>query len=103
MNMKMNLKNRFLIILFALLIPVWVFAQNTRMITGKVVDQQGQPLPGANVVVQGTTTGVQTDIEGNFQISVDNPANAVIEFSFIGFIPQKINVGGQNTFNIVPG
>jgi hypothetical protein len=47
-------------------------------------------LPGTNVVVAGTTTGTQTDNAGNFQIVVENPASAVLEFSFIGYTKQQV-------------
>ena len=77
------------------------FAQNAKTVTGTVTDKNGQALPGTNVVVQGTTTGVQTDMNGNFQISVDNPANAVLEFSFIGYTLQRIALGNQTVLNVI--
>jgi TonB-linked SusC/RagA family outer membrane protein len=76
------------------------FAQNARTVTGRVTDKNGTALPGTNVVVQGTTTGVQADIEGSYRITVENPANAVLEFSFIGYIVQRIPLGDQSTINV---
>ncbi len=99
--MNRNLQNRFLVILLLLLISTITFAQNTRTVTGKVTDKNGLALPGTNVVVQGTTIGVQTDLDGNFQITVENPANAVLEFSFIGFISQRIALGNQTAINVI--
>jgi iron complex outermembrane receptor protein len=66
-------------------------------VTGMVSDANG-PLPGASVVVKGTTTGTQTDFDGNFTISADGDATLV--FSYIGFKTTEIAVGGQTTINV---
>ena len=76
------------------------FAQNARTVTGKVSDKNGMALIGANVVVQGTTTGVQTDVNGSYQIIVANPEKAVLEYSFIGYIVQRIPLGNQSSVNV---
>ena len=69
-------------------------------ITGKVTDAiTGGPMPGVNIVVQGTTTGVTTDINGAYSIEVPNE-NAVLAFSFIGYVTQNMRVGNQATINI---
>jgi len=59
------------------------------IVTGKVFDDQGEPLPGATITVEGapTITGTVTDFEGNYSITV--PEDAVLVFSFIGFCPFK--------------
>ena len=98
--MNRNFQNRFLVFLILMLLSSVTFAQNARTVTGKVTDKNGQALPGTNVVVQGTSTGVQTDMNGNYQITVEKPASAILEFSFIGFIPQKIALGDQTTLNV---
>jgi TonB-linked SusC/RagA family outer membrane protein len=68
-------------------------------VSGKVTSSFGDPLPGVNVTVKGTTTGVNTDIEGKYTIEVpDN--QSVLLFSFIGFTPQEIVVGNQSVINI---
>ncbi|MEK6155388.1 TonB-dependent receptor [Flavobacteriaceae bacterium 3-367] len=67
-------------------------------ITGTVTDSDGAPLPGANVVVQGTTNGTQTDFDGNYTITAD--ANATLVFSYIGFATQSVAVNGQTTINV---
>ncbi len=77
------------------------FGQNARTITGKVTDSGGAALPGANVVVQGTTTGVQTDADGNYTITVQNPASAILEFSFIGYTKLQVLVGDQSKVDVV--
>ncbi|GMQ23345.1 TonB-dependent receptor [Algoriphagus sp. oki45] len=63
------------------------------LITGKVVDETGAPLPGAAVLVKGTTTGTITDLDGNF--SIDVASDAVLVISYLGYSPQEIRVGNQ--------
>ena len=67
-------------------------------VTGTVSDATG-PLPGASVVVKGTTTGTQTDFDGNYTLEVDSDATLV--FSYIGYSAQEIAVNGQSTINVV--
>jgi len=74
--------------------------QQTRTVTGKVTDSSGAPLPGASVVVKGTTIGVITDSNGNYSIS-DIPKNANLQFSFVGMKTKEIAVNNQATINIV--
>ncbi|TKD57941.1 TonB-dependent receptor [Flavobacterium sp. ASW18X] len=67
-------------------------------IKGKVLDENGQPLPGASVVEQGTTNGTATDFDGNFVLEV-NPG-AVLEVSYIGYNMELVTVGTQIEYNI---
>ena len=71
-----------------------------RTVTGKVTSDTEGELPGVNIVVQGTTTGVMTDVGGNFSIVVPGP-EAVLVFSFIGYTSQTVTVGNQSTVNMV--
>jgi TonB-dependent starch-binding outer membrane protein SusC len=98
--MNKKFQNRFLAVLVLMILSSAVFGQNARTVTGKVTDKNGVALPGANVVVQGTTLGVQTDVNGSFQLTVDNPSVAVLEVSFIGFIVQRIPVGNQSIISV---
>lgn len=67
-------------------------------VSGTVSDATG-PLPGASVVVKGTTNGTQTDFDGNY--TLDNvAADAIIVFSYVGFKTQEIAVNGQSTINV---
>ncbi|MGI9551989.1 MAG: SusC/RagA family TonB-linked outer membrane protein, partial [Aurantibacter sp.] len=66
-------------------------------VTGTVVDSNGTPLPGTNVLVQGTTTGTQTDFDGNYSIIVEGDGTLV--FSYLGFQTLEIPVNGQSTIN----
>lgn len=86
--------------LFALLFLgiQFTFAQNLT-ITGTVTDESGTPLPGASVLVSGTTQGTQTDFDGNYTLS-NVSSNAVLAVSYLGFVSQQINVNGRSNINI---
>jgi len=70
-----------------------------RRITGKVSDSLGEAIIGANISVKGTTSGVITDVDGNF--SLDIPENAVLQISYIGYQTQEIPVGNRTSFTII--
>ncbi|HEX2394974.1 MAG TPA: TonB-dependent receptor [Bacteroidales bacterium] len=95
--MKYSLFNRCLSFLMLLMLSVAVMAQNERKITGTVTDVNGDPLQGAYVVLKGTNTGVVTDAEGAFAITVENPENAVLVFSYLGFITEEFPIGTQSS------
>lgn len=88
--------NGLLTLLFALVVQ-FSFAQ-TKTVGGTVTDGQGLPLPGVNVLIQGTTTGTQTDFDGKYSLSVETGATLV--FSYVGFADQKIKVGTSNTIDV---
>ena len=69
-----------------------------KVINGKVSDENNEGLPGATIIIKGTTKGTVTDIEGNFQLDVDE--NDIIEISFSGYEKQEISVTGKNSFSI---
>lgn len=67
-------------------------------VSGKVLDEEGAPLPGVNVMVKGTTIGTQTDFDGNYSLKL--PANAQsLVFSYIGFKNQEIPIN-SNVINL---
>lgn len=72
--------------------------QQRKTIKGVVKDATGEPIIGANVLVKGSTTGVITDLDGNFTLEV--PTDAILQISYIGYLPQEIKVTNQTTFNI---
>lgn len=74
-------------------------AQADRDITGKVLDEKGEPIPGASVVVKGTTVGTSTNIEGIYQLSVPEDKDIVI-VSFVGYISQEIRIGNAANLDI---
>jgi TonB-linked SusC/RagA family outer membrane protein len=63
-----------------------------KIVKGKVVDDKGIPIPGVNVIIKGSKTGVQTDIDGSFAIEIPN-ANTILVFSFLGMQDQEIPAG----------
>tara|TARA_R110000751_G_scaffold93282_2_gene182254 strand:- start:22826 stop:26059 length:3234 start_codon:yes stop_codon:yes gene_type:complete len=69
-------------------------------ITGNVVDANGAPLPGVNVLEMNTSNGVVTDFDGNFSITA-NSSNAILVFSYIGFVKKEIAVGGQSNIRVI--
>jgi len=85
----------FILGLLLLLVPISLFAQNIR-VSGKVVDaSNNEALIGVNVVQAGTTNGTITDIDGNYSIEV--PSDAQLQFSYIGYVSQTIDVAGNST------
>lgn len=77
-----------------------VQAQNVR-ITGTVTSSEdGMPIPGASVVVKGTTNGVSTNIDGKYELNVAADAQTLL-FSFVGFTPQEIAIGGRAIIDVV--
>jgi TonB-linked SusC/RagA family outer membrane protein len=82
-----------------LLINCTYLSAQERVVTGKVKDPQGNPLPGVNVNVWGTRISVTADVSGSFRIPV-NSENSVLVFSFVGFLQKEVKVGGDSTFNV---
>lgn len=75
--------------------PMW--AQNVN-VTGKVTDKNGAPLMGVYVLVQGSTTGVTTELEGSYSISA--PANGTLKYSFMGFDDAIVQVNGRSIIDV---
>jgi TonB-linked SusC/RagA family outer membrane protein len=90
------MKSLFRLLVVFLLTTQLSFAQKT--VTGVVSDPDGLPLPGATVLVQGTTTGVTTDFDGNFSINVAE--GQILEFSFVGYETAALAVGAGNVINV---
>lgn len=86
---------------FILLLP-WLIGSGLiaqSLITGTVIDQTGEPIPGVTVLVKGTTSGTITDFDGNYSINA-SPEETLV-FSFIGFTSQEVLVGDQQKINVV--
>lgn len=73
--------------------------QTRKTIQGTVVDIKGEAVIGANIVEVGTNNGTVTDINGNFNLNVDN--EAILRISFIGYLEQTVNTQGKTSFNII--
>lgn len=74
--------------------------QDGKRISGKVTDQTGEPLIGVNVVVKGSTIGSMTDIDGNYLLE-NIPDNAVLEFSYIGYVLWSETVENKDRIDVV--
>jgi len=72
-----------------------------RIISGKVTSSEdGNPLPGVNVVVKGTTVGTATGTDGTYRLQVPANAEALI-FSFVGFLNQEVQIGNRSTIDVI--
>nr|WP_319510030.1 SusC/RagA family TonB-linked outer membrane protein [uncultured Draconibacterium sp.] len=87
----------FCYVLFLLIFPFTVFGQSSR-ISGTVYDADGVTLPGVTVMVVGTTNGTTTDIDGKYTINAN--AEDVLQFSYIGFKTQEIQLSGKTTVDV---
>ncbi|MDU1892178.1 MAG: TonB-dependent receptor [Dysgonomonas sp.] len=100
-----NFKTKILLILGLLIInlpllfalPNEIFQDKT--VTGTVIDEEGLPLIGVTVAIKGTTKGTMTDIDGQYTITVSD-SKSVLQFTYLGFIPQSVTVGTQSTINV---
>ncbi len=88
-----------LLLISLALVPVTAVAQQNITVSGVVTDASDrQTLIGAAVIIDGTTTGVMTDVDGKYSIQV--PANSVLRVEYLGYVTQKINVEGRTSINI---
>ena len=74
-----------------------LYAQE-RTITGKVTDDSG-PLPGVSIIIKGTTSGTDTDFDGNYSIEANT--GDILVFSFVGMATQEVSVGSSSTINVI--
>jgi len=72
--------------------------QEQKVITGTVSDEEGNPLPGVNIIIKGTTQGTVTDANGKYTLSA--PTNATLVFSFVGYKTQEISISGKTIVNV---
>jgi len=94
-----NLKLFSMTLLLCLGLISTLFAQ-TREVSGVVISgEDNLPLPGASIVVKGTTNGTVTDIDGKFALSLSGSSDVLV-LSFIGFTPLEISVGDRTLFNL---
>ncbi|MBN2862665.1 MAG: SusC/RagA family TonB-linked outer membrane protein, partial [Bacteroidales bacterium] len=69
-------------------------------VSGIATDENGTPMPGVNVQIEGTTTGIITDMNGRYSLNVSNPDEAVLIFSFIGYNQRKVPLTGRASVNV---
>ena len=87
-----------LTLLLALVVQI-TFAQQQQLITGTVTDESGLPLPGVNVLIKGTTRGVQTDFDGKY--SIEATAGEVLVYSYLGMVRQEFVVGMNSQIDVI--
>lgn len=75
------------------------FSLQELTVTGQVLDDASKPMPGVNIVVKGTTNGTTTDTDGKYSVTVPT-GNAVLVFSFIGYVTQEVDVSSRPVVNI---
>jgi TonB-dependent starch-binding outer membrane protein SusC len=73
--------------------------QQVFTVSGTVVDENNQSVPGVNVLEKGTTNGTATDVDGRFNLNVQNE-NSVLVFSFIGYVTEEVAVSGRSNVNV---
>ena len=93
----MKVENYFLAVL--LFLTTITFAQESKEISGVVLDENNIPLPGANIALKNSSTGTMTDFDGNFSIMA-TPEDILV-FSFIGYKTAEYKVGNQTEFEII--
>ncbi|WP_279109084.1 SusC/RagA family TonB-linked outer membrane protein [Butyricimonas virosa] len=81
--------------------PVDCPLKAVRMITGVVTDETGQPLPGVHVVIKGSHKGVATDVNGKFNVAVEDGTKPVFVLSFVGMEPQELKVSEKDNYKVV--
>ena len=101
-NLRDSLFNwrRSLLTLLLICCGIGIASAQQRTIKGKVTSASEGALPGVNIVIQGTVTGVMSDMGGTYSITVPGP-EAVLVFTSIGYTPQSITVGAQNTIDVI--
>lgn len=96
---KLKTMKKLLLIPLLIFCVIQVFAQE-KTVTGKVTDgENGEPLPGVNVIVDGTQQGTVTDIDGQYSITVSSD-QAVLVYSFVGYNQEKATIAGRTVINM---
>ena len=104
--MKQNYKFNYLSLIgkwqslavFLMLISLNVFAQNIKTITGKVIDETNQPVPGTSIGIKGSKAGTSTNSDGVYQIQVKS--GDVLVYSMLGSVTKEVIIGNQTSINI---
>ncbi|HRI58335.1 MAG TPA: SusC/RagA family TonB-linked outer membrane protein, partial [Saprospiraceae bacterium] len=100
MNQALRTPKPGLLILLLLLLGFASLSAQDRTIRGRITDAYNEAIPGATVVLKGTTTGTVADVDGNFTVAVSGE-NPVLVISSTGFEKQEITVGAETTINVV--
>jgi len=87
-----------IIAVVVMLIVSATLSAQTRQVTGKITNAKSEPLPGVSIYEKGTSTGTITDAQGNYKLDVS--AEAILVFSFIGYVTEEVSVGGRQVINL---
>ncbi|HAC73841.1 MAG TPA: SusC/RagA family protein, partial [Porphyromonadaceae bacterium] len=100
-NFKKSTKAFLMTVLSSMLMILSVSAQtgSTINVRGTVKDVAGEPIIGASILLQGTTSGVVTDYDGNF--SIQAPGNGTLVISYVGYITQTIAIQNRNSIEVI--
>ncbi len=90
------MKKRILLVLLTLCVGVQAFAQTA--VSGVITDVNGDAIPGASVLIKGTSTGAISDLDGKYSLTADS--DATLLFSFIGYTTQEVKIGNQSVINV---
>ncbi|MDO5524207.1 MAG: TonB-dependent receptor [Bacteroidia bacterium] len=100
MYLKFNKsKKAFLMLFLGALMTLPAIAQSPINVRGTIVDTQGEAIIGASVLLQGTTTGVVTDYDGNF--SLQAPGNGTLVISYVGYVTQTISIQNRTNIDVI--
>lgn len=91
------MKNKIYILIFLNLLPLYLLSQVK--ISGTVTDESKEPLPGVSIIIQGTTKGTSTDLDGKYSIVAEQ--SELLVFSMVGMVSQTIAVGSNAIINII--
>ncbi|MDE6495213.1 MAG: carboxypeptidase-like regulatory domain-containing protein, partial [Duncaniella sp.] len=96
-NVKKLFRCISLLLLYVGLGTAWAYADTVR---GTVVDDTGEPLIGVSVLLQGTSQGIATDLDGQYSLNVPNLKTAVLNFSYVGMVSQEVKVNGRSVVDV---
>ena len=96
-NVKKLFRCISLLLLYVGLGTAWASAETVR---GTVVDDTGEPLIGVSVLLQGTSQGIATDLDGQYSLNVPNLKTAVLNFSYVGMVSQEVKVNGRSVVDV---
>ena len=99
-NVIYKVRDRFILLTTPEVTENDLVLQQQKSVSGKVTDSSGSPLPGVTVIIKGTTNGTITNADGEYSLT-NVPANATLQFSFVGMKTQEIAVGGKSAINVV--
>lgn len=88
------------LLLPVLMLAMAVFPAAADIVKGTVIDASGEPLIGATVIEKGTTNGTATDIDGFFQLNVNDAKKAVLVISYVGYATQEVPIKGLKEVNV---